>query len=64
MIDHHPYPLMATRSNWISMLDTSKYVEISHNFPHITNVKYIQPESNYGDTVHVITNDKIIALSL
>jgi hypothetical protein len=48
MSDHHPYPLIATKSNWISMLDTSKYVEISQNCPHIPDIKYILSENYYG----------------
>lgn len=41
LADHHPYPLIGTTSNWISMLDTTKYVEIAQNCPHIPDIKYI-----------------------
>jgi len=46
--DHHPYPLLATKNNWISLLDTVKYAEIAQNCPNLPNLKQLVPENYYG----------------
>lgn len=53
---------MVMQSNWISMLDTTKYSEIAPNCPHITNIKYVLTESYYGEAAYIITSNKIYLL--
>jgi hypothetical protein len=61
--DHHPYPLIITTSNWISMLDTSKYIEMVQNCPYIPKIRHVISEHHYGDTVYIINAEKVYALS-
>lgn len=60
--DHHPYPIVTMQNSWISMLDTTKYTEISPNCPHLADIRYILSENYYGEAVYVITKDKIYML--
>lgn len=50
------------QSNWISMLDTTKYTEIAPNCPHIPNIRYVLAENFYGEAAYVITSSRIYLL--
>ena len=64
LVDHHPYPLIVTSSNWLTMLDTAKYTELPLNCPYVPNIRAALPEHHYGDTLHLLTFDKVVTLSL
>ena len=64
LADHHPYPLLVTKSNWIIMLDTTRYVQLSQNCPYIPKIRAILPENHYGETIYLLTEDKIYTVSL
>nr|BAJ99826.1 predicted protein [Hordeum vulgare subsp. vulgare] len=50
------------RSHWISLLDTTKYAEVSANCPHLPEVLGVLAENYYGDALYVVTASKIYLL--